>query len=99
VVSHIVLGSGDSDNTVGTVLCLLCISGKNKLFTNQGIILIAKQRNLINVFKPLGLLFPGQAKLRNKPLSVYASSLCINGYRLYIILCADIIGVLLATFC
>ena len=99
MVSHIFLGSGDGDNTVGAVLCLLCRRGKIKLFINQGIVFIAKQRNLINVFKPLGLLFPGKAELRNNLLSIYSSSLCINGNRLYIVLGADILGIFFTTLC
>ena len=99
MISHIYLGSGNGDNAVGAILGLFCGHGKSKISVNQSIVLITKKRNLINIFKPLGLLFAGQAKLCHKLLTVYPSSLFINGNGLYIVLSADILGIFLATFC
>jgi len=94
MISHVTLSAIDLDYTVCSVFSTFRSGFKAQLAVNEGIVLITEKRKLVNSVKPLLLLLSGEAELGNKRFSVNTVSIFINKQRLYIIACADILGVL-----
>ena len=94
MISHVVLSAIDLDYTVCSVFSTFRSGFKAQIGIKFGIILKTKKRKLVYSVKPLLLLLSGESELGNKRFSVNAVSIRINKQRLYIIACADILGVL-----